>query len=106
MWQLSEGQKHVSFRDSQLTRLLKPALGGDSKTALVCCFSPHEEEESRRTLEFAKMSRKVVNSARVHLRADACQVRAPGGATFCWIFGTFNPPSPSACDIVDIMICS
>lgn len=39
---LGEREKgaHVPFRESKLTRLLQPSLGGNSKTAIVCCISP------------------------------------------------------------------
>jgi len=36
---LVEGKKHIPFRDSMLTRLLKDALGGNSKTTLLCTAS-------------------------------------------------------------------
>lgn len=31
---------HVPFRDSKVTRILKPALGGNSHTLFICCISP------------------------------------------------------------------
>jgi centromeric protein E len=34
---LSEGQaSHVPFRESKLTRILQPALGGNARTAIIC----------------------------------------------------------------------
>jgi hypothetical protein len=36
---LTDGSKHVPFRDSKLTMFLKDALGGNSKTALICTGS-------------------------------------------------------------------
>jgi len=33
-------QSHVPWRDSKLTRVMKPALGGNSHTLFVCCISP------------------------------------------------------------------
>ncbi|URD74114.1 KISc [Musa troglodytarum] len=31
---------HIPYRDSKLTRILQDALGGNSRTALLCCCSP------------------------------------------------------------------
>ena len=36
---LTKAEKHVPFRDSKLTYLLKESLGGNSKTCLVCTIS-------------------------------------------------------------------
>lgn len=36
---LSEGETHVPFRDSKLTHILKPALGGNNRTSVVCCVT-------------------------------------------------------------------
>ena len=53
---LSEGVEskggHIPYRDSKLTRILQPALGGNSKTAIVCAMTPAHShcEESHSTL--------------------------------------------------------
>ena len=31
---------HVPYRDSKLTRILQPSLGGNSKTAIICACTP------------------------------------------------------------------
>lgn len=46
---------HIPYRDSILTRLLRSALGGDARTALVACISPTEDsaDETVNCLRFA-----------------------------------------------------
>lgn len=34
-------QKHVRYRESKLTYLLKDSLGGNSKTVMICNVNPH-----------------------------------------------------------------
>ncbi|XP_077233887.1 P-loop containing nucleoside triphosphate hydrolases superfamily protein [Tasmannia lanceolata] len=68
---LSEGLKqrgHVPYRDSKLTRILQPALGGNAKTSIICTVSPEEVhiEETRGTLQFASRAKRVTNCAQVN----------------------------------------
>ena len=58
--------KHLPFRSSKLTRLLSNALGGNSKTTVVCAISPARSNynESRNTLLFATRCQKVVTKAK------------------------------------------
>ncbi len=69
---LSEGVEskggHIPYRDSKLTRILQPALGGNSKTAIVCAMTPAHShcEESHSTLKFAQRAKRVVNKATVN----------------------------------------
>ena len=46
---------HIPFRDSKLTRLLQPSLGGNCKTSLLAMVAPTQAgaAESLRTLRFA-----------------------------------------------------
>jgi kinesin family protein 11 len=37
---LVEGQGHVPYRDSKLTRLLRDSLGGKTKTCIIATIAP------------------------------------------------------------------
>ena len=58
-------ERHVPYRDSKLTFLLKDALGGRSRCTLVACVSPAEKslEETLSTLKFAQRAKLVRNTA-------------------------------------------
>jgi len=43
---LSEGRQHVPYRDHVLCRLLRNALGGNSRTAMIACISPADVHAS------------------------------------------------------------
>jgi len=51
----------VPYRDSALTRILKSALGGNSKTIMICAISPAaiNYEESLSTLRYADRAKKI-----------------------------------------------
>ena len=40
---LIRGEKHIPYRDSKLTRILKCSVGGNSKTLLIVHISPCED---------------------------------------------------------------
>ncbi|WAR23077.1 CENPE-like protein [Mya arenaria] len=58
--------QHVTFRDSKLTRILQNALGGNSKTAIICTITPAHIEESDSTLKFASRAKNIVNKTHVN----------------------------------------
>ena len=65
---MSLGQKnpgHVNYRDSKLTRILKPSLSGNARMAVICCISPSDEyiDETRSTLQFATRAKLVKTNA-------------------------------------------
>lgn len=66
---LSSGDKHIPFRDSSLTRILQPSLGGNSRTAILCTISPAASDihTTVSTLRFAARAVRVRNNARVNL---------------------------------------
>lgn len=67
---LSKGKHgHVNYRDSKLTRILQPCLGGNARTAIICTLSPAREhvEQSKNTLLFASCAREVTTNAQVNV---------------------------------------
>jgi hypothetical protein len=57
---------HVPYRNSKLTHLLQPCIGGDSKTVMIACICPHVPQrhnlgETASTLAFAARARLVQN---------------------------------------------
>ncbi|KAM3301098.1 kinesin-like protein NACK2 [Capsicum chacoense] len=67
---LSGGKSgHIPYRDSKLTRILQPSLGGNSRTAIVCTMSPalSHVEQSRNTLCFATSAKEVATTAQVNM---------------------------------------
>ncbi|CAM6067276.1 unnamed protein product, partial [Sphagnum tenellum] len=79
---LSEGiQKqggHVPYRDSKLTRILQPALGGNAKTAVICNVTPAlvHADETKGTLNFASRANRVTNCAQVNeIMTDAALLK-------------------------------
>ncbi|VDP16141.1 unnamed protein product [Heligmosomoides polygyrus] len=70
---LADKQKFIPYRDSKLTRILKPSLGGNSKTIIICCIAPYSVSETSSTLkvesalaltslcfQFAKQAKKII----------------------------------------------
>jgi centromeric protein E len=53
----------IPYRDSKLTRILQPALGGNSMTTVLCCVSPSPEycDETLSTLKFAIRAKSIKN---------------------------------------------
>ncbi|XP_018484675.2 kinesin-like protein KIN-7E isoform X2 [Raphanus sativus] len=67
---LSNGrQGHINFRDSKLTRILQPCLGGNARTAIVCTLSPARShvEQTRNTLLFACCAKEVTTKAQINV---------------------------------------
>lgn len=58
----------VPYRDSCLTRILQNALGGNSKTLMICAISPASDnhEQTLSTLRYADQAKKIQNKAVVN----------------------------------------
>eukprot|EP01083_Nonionella_stella_P007210 20825_1 len=71
--------EHPGYRDSPLTHVLQDSLGGNSKTTLLVCASPHifNRSETIRTLRFAATAKEVKNKAKINqtLSVKALQKR-------------------------------
>ncbi|XP_067422369.1 kinesin-like protein KIF17 isoform X2 [Emydura macquarii macquarii] len=60
--------KHIPYRDSKLTRLLQDSLGGNTKTLMVACLSPADNnyDESLSTLRYASRAKNIKNKPRIN----------------------------------------
>jgi hypothetical protein len=77
IWKLSEGSRknlsiadlaaHIPYRDSKLTRLLQPSLGGNAQISMICNVSPEavHVEETHNTLKFASRAKRIKQRASV-----------------------------------------
>ena len=66
-------RKHIPYRDSKLTRILQPALGGNSKTLIICTITPSNQysEETISTLKFATRAKTIKNKPKLNeIEAD------------------------------------
>lgn len=84
---ISEGKtRHVHYRDSKLTFLLRDSLGGNSKTLIIANVTPAHSctGESLSTLMFAQRAKLIKNKAVIneessstihHLKAELRRVK-------------------------------
>ena len=65
----------VPYRDSSLTKLLSHSLGGNSKTTMFACVSPHYDnfEETQLTLRYASLTKGIVNKVKANEDSAAKQ---------------------------------
>ncbi|KAJ1067862.1 hypothetical protein K5549_016516, partial [Capra hircus] len=68
--------QYVNFRDSKLTRLLKDALGGNSRTVMIAHISPASThfEESRTTLLYAYRAKNIKTRVKRNLLSVSCHI--------------------------------
>ena len=105
--------RHIPFRDSKLTFLLRDSWGGNSKTCLVATVSPaaSSASETLSTLKFAQRAKQIKNQAVRNedtcgtvaaLRAEVARLRAQldaaagQGASSSSAFSGGRPPLASA----------
>lgn len=71
----------INYRDSKLTRILQPSLGGNSQTIVICTLSQLflNYQESVKTLLFGQMAKNVktiVNVNEIVKNKDALELKA------------------------------
>ncbi|ESU44246.1 Kinesin-like protein [Giardia duodenalis] len=76
----AEGRRkpqHVPYRDSQLTYLLQPALGGNSMTCMIAAISPASTnyDESLSTLRYADRAHQIENTVTKNESAQEKYIR-------------------------------
>jgi centromeric protein E len=65
-------KEHIPYRDSKLTRLLQPSLGGNARVCIICNVSPAAAnvEESHNTLKFGSRAKTIQQHASITEIAD------------------------------------
>lgn len=65
---LVAGWSHVPYRDSRLTQLLRPALGGNAVTHIIGTISPCQSAlyESKSTLRYMCMAKQIKNRPKIN----------------------------------------
>ncbi len=77
--EVSKGKsRHIRYRDSKLTFLLKNSLGGNSKTAIIANISPSSAYviETLSTLMFAKRAKMIKNEVKINVNVKGKDLKA------------------------------
>lgn len=66
---LADGSKHIPYRDSNLTRILKDSLGGNCQTLMIANISPSSltYEDTYNTLKYAGRAKTIRSTLRQNL---------------------------------------
>jgi hypothetical protein len=69
---LSNGDKHIPWRNSKLTRLLQDSIGGRSRTSIILTVGPSSESlhESTNSLQFGMRAMAVKVEAKISVNMD------------------------------------
>lgn len=72
---LADGAKHIPYRDSNLTRIIKDSLGGNCQTVMIANISPSSltYEDTYNTLKYASRAKKIRSS----LKLNICKINTP-----------------------------
>jgi len=71
-------ERHIHYRDSKLTFLLKDSLGGNTKTTMIATVSPSEQNfaETLSTLKFAQRAKYIKNKVVVNEHLSSNNIAA------------------------------
>lgn len=74
---LADGIKHIPYRDSKLTRLLKDSLGGNCYTVMIANIGPSSitYEDTYNTLRYANRAKKIKSYAKKNV---SCETHVAG----------------------------
>ena len=66
---VSGTKKHIPYRDSKLTRILKDSLGGNCKTVMIANISPTDgnQEDTINTLKYANRTKDLSTEVKINV---------------------------------------
>lgn len=106
MTECSKGKHgHINYRDSKLTRILQPCLGGNARTAVVCTLSPARShvEQTRNTLLFACCAKEVTTKAQVNVVMSDKALVKQLQKELARLEGELKTPATANCDYVALL---
>lgn len=64
-----KAQQYIPYRNSPLTKILRSSLGGNFRTAVVCCINPADSQtdHSISTLRFGSNAKKIQNKVQANI---------------------------------------
>ncbi|KNE64607.1 hypothetical protein AMAG_09964 [Allomyces macrogynus ATCC 38327] len=76
---LADGRKHVPYRDSKLTHLLKESLGGNARTTVIVTASPSvtDVDETLASFGFATRAKLIRNRASINHEHPMVEMTRP-----------------------------
>ncbi|RZC85942.1 hypothetical protein C5167_026611 [Papaver somniferum] len=97
---------HIPYRDSKLTRILQPSLGGNSRTAIICTMSPalSHLEQSRNTLSFASSAKEVKNTAQVNMVVSEKQLLKNLQNKVALLEAELHSPEPPSSSLKSLLV--
>jgi len=74
---------YIPYRDSKLTRLLQPSLGGNAKITIICTVTGAllSSDETHNTLKFANRAKRMKNHAAINEVSN----EKVGGIVWCGV---------------------
>ena len=95
---LTEGRRHVPYLESKLTTLLRPALGGNSRTTVVVTGSMEDShaQQTLAALRFGETCSLVTNTTRACVTSVKAALVRPIGLVHSRASSSFHHPKRSA----------
>jgi len=67
-----KSEAHIPYRNSNLTKILRSSLGGNSRTCIICTATPvvSQFEQTLSTLRFGNSARTITNNVKANIRRE------------------------------------
>ena len=67
-----KNDSHIPYRNSNLTKILRSSLGGNSRTCIICTAtpSPPQFEQTLSTLRFGNSARTLTNNVKANIKRE------------------------------------
>ncbi|CAG9317704.1 unnamed protein product [Blepharisma stoltei] len=69
---LIKNESHIPYRNSNLTKILRSSLGGNSRTCVICAVTPalSQFEQTLSTLRFGNSARSITNNVKANVKRE------------------------------------